>query len=264
MFEVFQYEFMIRAFIAGLVVALTVPLIGTFLVARRYSLVADSLAHASLAGVGAGLLAGFAPLLLAVPVTVAGGLLLEYLRQNKRISGETTLAILMSGGLALAIVLASLAKGTRTDFNTYLFGSIATTSWGDIFVLGGAALFIIAMIAFKYRAFLHIAFDEESARIAGYRVSFLNYLLAAMTAVMVVLSLQIVGGLLISALLVIPVVTASRFARSFAQTMGGAVLLGLIAVSIGLIGAFYLGIAAGGAIVPAALVMFVLSILLRP
>lgn len=262
--EVFQYEFMIRAFIAGLVVALTVPLIGAFLVTRRYSLVADSLAHASLAGVGAGLLAGFAPILVAVPVTVAGGLLLEYLRQNKRISGETTLAILMSGGLALAVVLASLAKGARADFNTYLFGSIATTSWGDIFVLGGAALLVITVVGIKYRAFLHIAFDEESARIAGYRVSLLNYLLAAMTAIMVVLSLQIVGGLLISALLVIPVVTAGRFAHSFAQTMGLAMLFAILALGIGLIVAFYLGVAAGGAIVLSALAMFILSLLLRP
>jgi zinc transport system permease protein len=260
--EIFQYSFMVRALIAGILVAVSVPLMGSFLVARRYSLIADSLAHVSLAGVGAGLLLGTTPIFFAVPVTVAGGLLIEYLRQNRRISGETSLAILMSGGLAVAVVLANLAHGARTDFSSYLFGSIATTEKGDIITLFIATALIIILIAKNYRAFLHIAFDEDSARIAGYKVSILNYLLAGMTAVIVVLSLRIVGGLLISALLVIPVVTAGRFARSFAQTIFISIILAAIAVIAGLFLAFYAGIAAGGAIVLSALVMFILSLLL--
>src|SRR6185369_14253921 len=125
--EIFQYSFMLRALIAGLIVAVGVPVLGSFMVARRYSLIADSLAHVSLAGVGAGLLLGFAPVLVAVPVTMAGALILEWLRQERRVSGEVSLAILMSGGLALAIVLANLAHGANTDFTSYLFGSITTT-----------------------------------------------------------------------------------------------------------------------------------------
>ncbi|HSW36964.1 MAG TPA: metal ABC transporter permease [Candidatus Saccharimonadales bacterium] len=263
MLDIFRYAFMVRALLAGLLVAVTVPLMGSFLVARRYSLIADSLAHVSLAGIGAGLLLGSTPILFAVPVTVVGGLMIEYLRQNKNISGETSLAILMSGGLAVAVVLANLAHGARTDFNSYLFGSIATTERGDIITLAIAALLVIFLIAKNYQAFLHIAFDEDSARIAGYKVSTLNYLLAAMTAVIVVLSLRIVGGLLISALLVIPVVTASRFTRSFAQTIFLASAVAMVAVITGLFLAFYVGIAAGGAIVLSALVLFILSLLLK-
>lgn len=263
MLDLLHYEFMLRALIAGVIVAVTVPLMGSFLVARRYSLISDSLAHASLAGVGAGLLFGSSPIHMAIPVTIAAGIGIEYLRQNKRISGETSLAILMSGGLAIAIVFATLAQGSRTDFSTYLFGSITTTQWSDILVLLGAAIAIISLIARNYRAFLHIAFDEDSAQVAGYRVSLLNYLLTAMTAVIVVLSLQIVGGLLISALLVIPVVTASRFAQSFLQTILYAVILATIAVIAGLYIAFYAGIAAGGAIVLSALTMFIISLFVR-
>jgi zinc transport system permease protein len=255
---------MIRAFVAGLLVAITVPLLGSFLVARRYSLIADSLAHASLAGVGAALVLGTSPVVVAIPVTILGGLILEYLRQGKRVSGESSLAILMSGGLAIAVVLANLARGARTDFTSYLFGSIATTSRGDIVVLIIATLIVVALVAFKYRAFLHIAFDEEGARIAGYHVTALNYLLIGMTALVVVLSLRIVGGLLISALLVMPVVTAERLARSFGQTILLACLIALMAVICGLVAAFYLGIAAGGAIVLAALILFIVSLLLRP
>lgn len=262
--EIFHYGFMVRALIAGLLVAVTVPLMGSFLVAKRYSLIADSLAHVSLAGVGAGLLASVTPIFFAVPVTVAGALLLEYLRQNKQISGDTSLAILMSGGLAVAIVLANLAHGAQMDFNSYLFGSIATTERSDIVVLAVATILILGLVMSNYRAFLHIAFDEDSARIAGYRVNLLNYALIAMTAVVVVLSLRIVGGLLISALLVIPVITAGRFTRSFTQTILCAMGLGVAAVLAGLTLAFYVGLAAGGAIVLSALAMFALALIFAP
>lgn len=262
--EILQYSFMVRALLAGLLVALSVPVLGSFLVARRYSLIADSLAHVSLAGIGAGLLLGFSPIAVAIPVTIIGGLLLEYLRQNKRISGETSLAILMSGGLAIAVVLANLARGARTDFSSYLFGSITTTSQSDIITLAIATVIVITVIAMNYRALLHIAFDEDSARIAGYKVSLLNYILAAMTALIVVLSLRIVGGLLISALLVIPVITAGRFTKSFATTSLLAIGIAIIAILAGLSLAFYVGIAAGGAIVLSALTLFILSLLLKP
>jgi zinc transport system permease protein len=252
---------MVRAIIAGILVAITLPVMGSFLVARRYSLIADSLAHVSLAGIGAGLLFGFAPTLAAIPLTAAGAILLEYLRQNRHISGETSLAILMSGGLAVAVVLANLASGAQTDFESYLFGSITTTSMSDLIVLAIVVVAVLAIIVRNYRTFLHIAFDEDSARVAGHNVSLFNYLLAVMTAVVVVLSLRIIGGLLISALLVLPVMTAAQFARSFSRTIGFAIIFALIAVIAGLVIAFYVGIAAGGAIVLAALTLFILALL---
>jgi zinc transport system permease protein len=263
MFEIFDYGFMVRAFIAGIIVAVTVPVLGAFLVARRYSLIADSLAHVSLAGVGAGLLLGVAPVAVAVPVAMLGALTLEWLRQNKRFSGEVSLAILMSAGLALAVVFANLAHGANVDFNSYLFGSIATTSWQDVTTLAIAASVALLSVGANYRAFLHIAFDEDGARIAGYKVTILNYVLAAITAVIVVLSLRIVGGLLISALLVMPVITASLLARSFKGTIITAVIAAIIAVVSGLITAYYAGIAAGGAIVLAALTLLIAALLFK-
>jgi zinc transport system permease protein len=259
--EFLQYDFMIRALIAGLLVAVAVPVLGSFLVARRYSLIADSLSHVSLAGIGAGLLFGVAPVAVAIPVTVVGALLLEWLRQNKQVSGEVSLAILMSGGLAVAVVLANLAHGANADFTSYLFGSITTTNPSDLVVLAIATGLVLLVIAANYRALLHIAFDEDSARIAGHRVTLLNYVLAALAALIVVLSLRIVGGLLISALLVIPVVAASRFAASFLQTIFFAILIALLAVAAGLVFAFYAGIAAGGSIVLAALVLLIATLI---
>lgn len=259
--EIFQYDFMIRALIAGLLVAFTVPVMGSFLVARRYSLIADSLAHVSLAGIGAGLLLGTTPVFLAVPITALGAILLEWLRQNRRLSGEIGLAILMSGGLALAVVLANLAKGANTDFSSYLFGSITTTTIQDVITLAIASIVVLIIVAINYRGLLHIAFDEDSARISGYRVTWLNYLLAVMTAVMVVLSLRIVGGLLISALLVIPVVIASQLVKSFLHTILLAIVVAILAVIAGLVLAFYAGLAAGGAIVLSAITLLILTMI---
>jgi len=200
---------------------------------------------------------------MAVPVTVAGALTLEWLRQNRRISGDIGLAILMSSGLAVAIVLVGLAEGRHIDFASYLFGSITTTSPADVITLAIAAGVVLAIVAMNYRALVHIAFDEDSARIAGRHVSLLNYTLVAVTALVVVLSLHIIGGLLISALIVMPVMTAARFAHSFAQTVLLAIGFAVVAVLSGLILAFYAGIAAGGAIVLSALVLLIAALIYK-
>jgi zinc transport system permease protein len=262
MFEIFQYSFMIRALLAGVLVAVSLPILGSFLVARRYSLIADSLAHVSLAGIGAGLLLQVSPIFVALPVAVAGAIAIEYLRQHGKLSGDTSLAVLMSAGLALAVVLSGLSGG-RTDFNTFLFGSIATTTKADVWILFGAVASMLCILAKYYRSFLHISFDEDSAKIAGYNVAFLNYLLVIMTACIVVLCLRIVGGLLISALLVIPVVTGGGLARSFASSIIISVCSAIISVLTGLFLSFYVGIAAGGAIVLVTLAIFIISILFR-
>lgn len=263
MLEFLEYGFMVRALLAGLIVAAVMPLLGVFLVAKRYSLIADGLAHVSLAGVGAGLVFGAAPVLVAIPFTIAGALFLEWLRSAKRVSGETSLAILLSGGLAVAVVLAGLAHGSRADFSSYLFGSITTTTQTDLTILGIAALLVAGFALGNYRVLLHTAFDEDSARIAGHRVQLYNYLLAAATALIVALSLRIVGGLLIGALLVIPVIAGSQLARSFRQTILFAVSIALLAVVFGLIASFYLGVAAGGAIVLTALLLLVLAFIFK-
>jgi zinc transport system permease protein len=261
--EFLQYDFMIRALISGLLVSLALPVLGNFLVARRYSLIADSLAHVSLAGVGIGLLVGAAPLLYAVPVAIIGALLLEWLRQSQKLSGDVSLAIVMSGGLAAAVVLANLAQNGSTDFNSFLFGSITTTTSSDVAILAAVVGFTLLLVAGCYRALLHMAFDEDSALISGHNVTFLNYLLVAVTALITVLSLRIVGGLLMSALLVIPVITAAQIARSFLQNIFLAIGAAVLAVIGGLCFAFYAGVAAGGAIVLAALALLIIALICR-
>lgn len=262
MLEIFQYSFMIRAFIAGIIIGTIAPLIGSFLVTKRYSLMADSLAHISLAGVALGLLLGIYPIYTAIAVTVTSAIIIEKLRTERKISGEIALAMFLSGGLAIAIVMISLARGFNVDLFSYLFGSITTVREIDLWVIGILGMIILVTIYFFYEEFLYISFNEEGAIVSGIPVRFLNTILVVLTAVSVSLSMRIVGLLLIGALMVIPVVAAMQIGKSFAQTLFYSVFFGLISVVCGLFISFYFNLAAGGTIVVFSLVLFGLTVLL--
>lgn len=254
---------MIRAFIAGSVIGVIAPLIGTFLVARRFSLIADTLGHISLAGIALGLLLNINPIITALAASIITALLVDRIRQNKYVSGESALAMLLSGGLALAIVLIGLARGFNVDLFSYLFGSITTVTGTDLFLIIPLGLLIIITVAIFYKQFLSIAFDEEGAKISGVKVKLLNILLMILTAVAVSLSIRIIGSLLIGALLVIPVTTASQIARSFKQTLLLAIFFSLSSVVAGLFASFYLNLPAGGSIVLIALIIFAITYLTK-
>lgn len=260
MLEIFSYDFMIRAMIAGVAIGIVAPLIGTFLVAKRYALIADSLAHVSLAGVALGIVLGISPLLGALLLTVVAAFVIEKLRQGKRVTAEVALAMFLSSGLAVAVVLIGLVHKVNVDLLSYLFGSITTVSSSDLWIIGALTVIILAVTVGLYRQLAYASFDEEQARASGLRTKLLNQVLVLLAAVTVVLSLRIVGGLLIGALTVIPVATAAQVAKSFRQTLLLAVGFGLGAVLIGLFAAYYLNLAAGGAIVLSALVLFVIAL----
>jgi zinc transport system permease protein len=261
--SIFEYSFMVRAFAAGITIGIVAPLIGTFLVAKRYSLIADSLAHVSLAGVGLGLLLGINPILGALAVAVAVAFLIERLRSQGRLSGELALAMFLSSGLAVAVVLIGIARKVNVDLFSFLFGSITTVRPVDLWIILPLAAIVVAFITLMYKELAYIAFDDEQAKVSGLPVGFLNQALVVLTAVTVVASLRIVGGLLIGAMMVIPVAAAMQVARSLKQTVIYAVIFGLGSVIIGLFAAYYLGLAAGGSIVIVALITFFLAALLR-
>ncbi len=258
--DLLSYGFMQNAFMAGAIIALTLPFLGIFLVSRRYALMADSLAHVSLVGVGAAMLLGISPLYMALPVSILAAVFLEWLQLNRKLSGEVGLAILTSGGLAIAIVLAGLSRNSSASFNSYLFGSIATTTRGDIITLAIVGLIITYFLISRYRTLLHIVYSPSSALISGAKVQLVQYTLTAMTAAITVLSLRIVGGLLIGSLIVIPVIAASKIARSFSATLKISIIFSLASVYVGLIVSYYTGIAAGGAITICAIVTLLLSV----
>lgn len=260
MFEIFNYSFMVRAFIAGGVIAVIAPLIGTFLVMRRFSLFADSLAHVALAGVAIGLISGIYPILTAVVTCIIAAIVIEKLRENQKIYGDAALSLFLSGSLAVALILISFGHGFNVNLFSYLFGSITAVETQDIYIMLSLSVLMLVFLLGFYKELFFIAFDEESAKVSGLPVKNLNLLLMSLAAVTVSLSMRIVGVLLIGALMVVPVLTALQIAKSFKQTMLYATVFSLIAVFAGLILSFYFDVIAGGAIVFLSLILFICAL----
>lgn len=263
MLELFNYSFMIRAFEAGIIIALIAPVIGIFLVLRRYSLIADTLSHVSLAGVALGLLLKINPLITAILAAVISSVSIEKLRISKRVYGESALSIFLSGSLALAIVLISLAKGFSVDLFNYLFGSITTVKQVDVYIIGGLGVLVLLAIVLFYKELIFITFDEESAQVSGIPTQFINILLIILAALTVSLAIPIVGVLLISALIVIPVVTALQYKLGFLQTIFLAQAISLFSVISGIIASFYLNLSTGGTIVLITLLIFIITLIAK-
>jgi zinc transport system permease protein len=254
--SIFQYGFVVRGLIAGSIVAVIAPLIGIFLVLRRYSLIADTLAHVSLAGVALGALLGVSPIISAVGVTLISSLGIERLRSSRKVYGESALALFLSGSLALAVVLLGLAHGFTANLFNYLFGSIVTVRETDVYFILGLAVVVIAMLIAFYKELVYITFDEEAARVSGIPTKFINILLMLLSALTVSLAIPIVGVLLISSLIVIPVVTALQLRLSFAKTILVAEIISVFSVLAGIILSFYMNVVSGGVIVLLMLMIF--------
>jgi len=261
--DILHYAFIVRGLEAGTVVAIIAPLIGIFLVLRRYSLIADTLAHVSLAGVALGLLLGFNPIYTAIGTTVISSLGIESLRTSKRVYGESALALFLSGSLALAIVLLSLAKGFNSNLFSYLFGSIVTVTGNDVYTITVLAATVAVLIIMFYKELVYISFDEESAKVSGIPTKFINTVLIILTALVISISIPIVGVLLISALMIILVVTALQFKKSFLMTILVAEIISVLSVISGIIASFYLAISTGGTIVLIMLAVFCLTLLTK-
>lgn len=259
MFEMFNYGFAVRGFEAGIIIGLIAPLIGIFLVLRRYSLIADTLAHVSLAGIAVGFLLKINPILTAIVSTVLSSVVIERLRISKKIYGESALAIFLSGSLALAVVLISLAQGFNSSLLNYLFGSIVTVKQTDLYIIGTLGAVVVLALSMFYKELVYITFDEESAQVSGIPTRFINTLLIILAALTVSLSIPIVGVLLISALMVIPVVTALQFRQSFGRTILIAETVSLFSVITGIFVSFYMNLSTGGTIVLVSLVVFAIS-----
>ncbi|WP_067497286.1 metal ABC transporter permease [Actinoplanes sp. TFC3] len=231
--SLFQYDFMLRALAGALIIGLAAPALGIYLVQRRLSLIGDGIGHVALTGVGVGLLVQQSPVLTAVIVSVVGAIGVELVRERGRTSGDLALALLFYGGIAGGVVLVGLSDSTSGNLVQYLFGSLITTTRGDlivILVLGVAVL--VAMLALRPALFA-VCNDEEYAKVSGLPVRTLNLLLAVMTAVTVTIAMRTVGLLLVSALMVVPVAAAQQVTRGFRTTMAAAMLIGVVAAAAG-------------------------------
>jgi zinc transport system permease protein len=252
----FDREYLQLALVAGLVMGAAAPLIGTFLVQKRLSLLGDGLGHIAFAGVAAGLFLGVWPIWTALVAALAGAVAIEWLRTRGHSSGDFALALFFYSGIAGGVVLSGLAGSLNGGILTYLFGSILTVSAGDAWTIVALGIVIFVVVARTWRALFSIVLDEEAARVAGLPVDRLNLLLAGLAAVTVVAAMRVVGILLVAALMVLPVGAAQRLVTSFRTTMVVAAALGAAASVVGLAAARVWGLAPGGTIVLVAAATF--------
>jgi zinc transport system permease protein len=259
--DIFRYDFMIRALLAALLVGVTAPAVGVFLVQRRLALIGDGLGHVAVTGVALGLVLQRAPLVVALLTAVVGAVAIELIRARGQTSGETALAVLFYGGIGGGVVLASKAPGGSRSLNQYLFGSISTTSSGDLATFAILTVVVLGVVGVLGDALFSVSNDDEFARANGLPVMALNLLLAALTAVTVVVSMKVVGVLLVSALMVVPVATAQLIARSFRGTVLVAMSVGVAVSMAGISVSFYADTPSGGSIVLLAIGVFAATLL---
>jgi zinc transport system permease protein len=262
------FDFMRRALVAAVVVGAAAPAIGTFLVQRRLALMGDGIGHIALTGVALGFLLGTAPVLTAIVVSIAGAITIELIRERGRTTGDVALALLFYGGIAGGVLLIGLSPGgSSATLVSYLFGSLSSVRPEDLVVIVGLCIAVIGVVAVFGRELFAVCSDEEVARVSGLPVRFLNILVAVTAAVTVTVAMRVVGLLLVSALMVVPVAAVQQVTTSFRATQIGACAAGVAASVGGLVVAFYADVAPGASTVVLALGGFLIAALvgqLRP
>ena len=247
--EALSYGFMQKALIAGIAVGLICSFMGTFLVLRRYSLFGDGIAHVAFGGISVGLFLGVFPLWTAFIVSIFGGIGLQKLRQSTKISGDAAVAVVLVSGLAVGVILVSSSGGFSVDLFSFLFGSILLISNEDTIMILAISSGIIATLVVLQKQFLHLTINEEQAKLVGLRTTLLNYAFVILASITVVTSMRLVGILLISALIVIPNITAMMFGKGFKKTVCISMGISVISVIGGILLSYFLNLAPSGTIV---------------
>ncbi|WP_411073529.1 metal ABC transporter permease [Streptomyces sp. cmx-4-7] len=261
--EFLEPAFMQRALIAALLVGVTAPAVGVYLVQRRQALMGDGIGHVAMTGVGLGFLLNSSPVWMATLVAVAGSVAMELIRAYGKTRGDLALALLFYGGMAGGVLLINLSPtGSNANLTSYLFGSLTTVSPEDITAISVLAAFVVLVTVGLRRRLFAVSQDEEFARVTGLPVRALNLLIAVTAAVTVTVAMRVVGLLLVSALMVVPVAAAQQLTRSFRATFIGAVLIGVVVSLSGTITTYYVEAPPGATIVLYAIGVFVLLALL--
>jgi zinc transport system permease protein len=261
--EILQAAFMQRALITGIAVAIICSAVGLFLVLRRHSLFGDALAHLAFGGIAVGLFTNIYPIWTAVIVSVLAALGMTKLRQSTNIPPDATVAVLLSSGLALGIVLVSLSGGFNVDLFSFLFGSILLVSQEELFMILALSAAIMTVLLALYKKFMYITFDEEQAKVSGLQVSKLNYLFIVLASVAVIASIRLVGILLISSLIVIPNITAIMLGKGFRKTAAISGAIAVVGVVAGILLSYVANIATGGTIVLVLVVIFLATLAVK-
>lgn len=268
MLPFFKYEFLQNAFLTGIMVGLLAPILGVFIVVRRQALIADALSHITLAGIAANLLlgkwftlfAGLNPIYFGMAFSVGGAIFIEQLRKVYKHYEELAIPIIMSAGIGLSVIFISMADGFNTDLFNYLFGSIIAVKQSDVWTVFVILVAVLLFVFFMYKELFVLSFDEEQGKLSGIRSNWILVAFMAITALVIAASMKIVGILLVSSLMTLPVAASIRIAKGFKQTIWLSVLFGEIAVISGMFLSYYLDLASGGTIVICLVLILSISI----
>ncbi|HYG60403.1 MAG TPA: metal ABC transporter permease [Symbiobacteriaceae bacterium] len=258
MFDIFAQSYMQRALAAGLIVAVVCPAIGLFLVLRRLAQYGDTLAHVSLVGVAAGVLLKTFPVATGLAFSVVASLGMDQLRQRFSKYSELSLAIMAPTSLALAVVVLDQAGGAGADVMSYLFGSVLTVTTESLYLTGALGLVVLGVLLLLYKELLSVSFDEEYARVGGLPVGLVNTVFMILTAMTVAAAMNVVGVLLVTSMIVVPVATALQMARSFRGALLWAVSAGVASVVAGLSLSYWLNLMPGATVALTAVLLLVL------
>ncbi|MER8034576.1 metal ABC transporter permease [Streptomyces hydrogenans] len=255
--------FMQRALLAAVLVGITAPAVGIYLVQRRQALMGDGIGHVAMTGVGLGFLLNSSPVWMATLVAIAGSVAMELIRAYGKTRGDLALALLFYGGMAGGVLLINLSPtGSNANLTSYLFGSLSTVSPEDITAISVLAAFVVLVTVGLRRQLFAVSQDEEFARVTGLPVRLLNLLIAVTAAVTVTVAMRVVGLLLVSALMVVPVAAAQQLTKSFRATFVLAVATGITVTLAGTVTSYYQDVPPGATIVLYAIGVFVLLTLL--
>ncbi len=262
-FEILSYSFIHRAIVSGIAIAILCSVVGMFLVLRRYSLFGDAIAHSSFGGIAMGLLLGIYPIWTAYIISLSSAIIITKIKKKFDISGESSVAILLSSGISIGLILISISGGFTIDIFSFLFGSILLVNVEDTIIIILLTISILIIISLLYRQILYSTFNEEQAQISGIRVGQINYLLISIAGITVVTSIQLVGILLISSLLVIPNITAILYGKSFKKTMVLSITISVSSVITGILLSYVLDITSSGTIVLISILIFAVTICMK-
>lgn len=240
-----SYSFMQNAFVVSLFISVLCPLIGVFLVLRRYSMIGDTLAHSSLAGITLGLMVKQNPVLGAFIFTSICGALIEFLRRYFKKYTDLILSIVLALSVGTAITIISSGR-LHANADSFMFGSILTVTKLDMIMVIVLSVISVFALIFLYHQMVYIAYDEDAARVAGVKVGLINYVFSILVASAISVSIRIVGVLVLSSMIALPVATALQLGQGFKKTLIFSILFSMIDIMSGLFISYYLNVAPGG------------------
>ena len=247
--EMLSYPFLVRAMVGGILISLCAALLGVSLVLKRYSMRGDGLSHVSFGALSVAVAAGWAPLMISIPVVVLAAFFLLRITENGKIKSDAAIAMISASSLAIGIVATSLTTGMTTDVSSYMFGSILAMSPWDVRLSALLSVVVLILFIFCYHKIFAVTFDENFARAAGINVSLYNVLIAILTAVTIVLGMQMMGAMLISSLIIFPSLTSMRIFKSFRGVVWSSAIVAAICFCIGMVMSYRLSTPAGASVV---------------